>query len=164
MRLEIFPANIRLEDILKSPFIFVFKRLLQNVFKTFWSRRIYSLYPYVFRRCLQDNFKMSWSRPINWSWLYVLNSLRDVLKMLKNAEKCLKTSCKNDFKTSWRRLQDVFKTSSRHFHDVLLKLLEEIFKISWRRLAKTFSRHLQDIFRRFEYIFSYKTSSVYLQE
>ena len=87
------PPNIRLdEDILKTSFVFVFKRLYQDehihlshtssedVFKTSWSRPLYSSWPYV--------FKTSWSRPINSSWPYV-------------------------FKTFSRRLQNVFKLSSR---------------------------------------------------
>ena len=31
---EIIPANIRLEDVLKTYFVFVFRRSLQDVFKT----------------------------------------------------------------------------------------------------------------------------------
>ena len=63
------PQNIRLdEDILKTSFVFVFKRLYQDehihlshtssedVFKTSWSRPLYSSWSYV--------FKTSWSRPI----------------------------------------------------------------------------------------------------
>ena len=38
-----FPANIRLdEDVLKTSFVFVFRRRLEDVFKTSWSRRICS--------------------------------------------------------------------------------------------------------------------------
>ena len=74
--------------------------------------------------------------------------------------------------TSSRRLQDVFKTSSRLLQDVLPRLLQDvlqkrlqdIFKTSSRRFQdvfKTFSRRVQDIFktysRRFEDFF--KTSS-----
>ena len=37
------PANIRLdEDVLKTSFVFVFRRRLEGVFKTSWSRRICS--------------------------------------------------------------------------------------------------------------------------
>ena len=67
------PANIRLDE---------------DVFKTSWSRRIYSPDSYVFRRRLQDVSKTS-SR-----------HLQDVFKMFR------------------KRLQDVFKTSSRCFQDV----------------------------------------------
>ena len=50
------PANIRLdEDILKTPFVFVFRRHLEDVFKT-------NMFALALR--LQDVFKTSWSRPI----------------------------------------------------------------------------------------------------
>ena len=105
---DAFPANIRLdEDVLKTSFVFVFRRRLQDVLiktnmfalalrlqKTSWSRPIYSSWPYVFKtssRRFQDVFKTSSRR------------FQDVFK----------TSCKNVFKTSSRRLQDVFKTPSR---------------------------------------------------
>ena len=58
-------------------------------------------------------------------------------------------SCKNVSKTSSRRLQDVFKTSSRHPAKTSSRHLQDVFKM--------FSRHLQDIFktfwRRFEDVF-----------
>ena len=58
----------RPEDVLKTSFIFVFRRRLQDVLKTSWSRPIYSSWPYVFKtssrhlqdvlqRYLQDVFK-----------------------------------------------------------------------------------------------------------
>ena len=41
--LSSYPANIRLdEDVLKTSFVFVFRRPLEDVFKTSWSRRICS--------------------------------------------------------------------------------------------------------------------------
>ena len=43
---------------------------------------------------------------------------------------------------SSRRLQDVFKTSSR---DVLSVPLQDVFKTPSRHLTKTSSRHLQDV-------------------
>ena len=61
-------------------------------------------------------------------------------------------------KTSWRRLdqeeyvrlsltslEDVFKTSSRRFQDILPRRLQDVLKTSSRRLAKISSRHFQDI-------------------
>ena len=59
-----------------------------------------------------------------------------------------------------RRLQDVFKTSSRHHQDVFkifwIRLqvffktsLRRLTKTPSRRLAKTFSRHLQEVFKTF---------------
>ena len=76
-----YPANIRLdEDVLKTSFVFVFRRRLQDVLiKT-------NIFTLLIR--LQDVFKKSWWRPIYSSWLCV-------------------------FKTSSRRFQDVFNTSSR---------------------------------------------------
>ena len=88
----------RLEDILKTPFVFIFKGRLQDVFKTSWSRRIYPPLSHVFRRRLQDIFKMSC--------------------VLQNV---FKTSCKGVFKT----LQYVsssntvlFNTSSRRIRHI----------------------------------------------
>ena len=58
---------------------------------------------------------------------------------------CLQKTCSRHLvKTSSRRLQDVFKTSSRHLQDALKTSsgrLQNIFKIS--------SRHLQDVFKTF---------------
>ena len=51
--------------------------------------------------------------------------------------------------TSSRRLQDVFKTSSRHLQDVLPRHFQGVFKTFSRRLVKTSSRHLQDVFKMF---------------
>ena len=63
-----------------------------------------------------------------------------------------KTSCKNIFKTSSRRLKDVLKTSSRRLQDVLKtssrrleKRLQVVFMTSSRRLAKIASRHFEDV-------------------
>ena len=90
-----FPGNIRLNED-------VFSLRLQ---KTSWRRLDQDEYVRLSLTSSEDVFKTFWSRPIYSSWPYV-------------------------FKTSSRRLQDVFKTSSR-------------------RLAKTSSRHLQDIFKTY---------------
>ena len=50
--------------------------------------------------------------------------------------------------TTSRRLQDVFKTSSRHLQDMLPRSLQDVFKTSSRRLAKASSRHLQVVFQK----------------
>ena len=125
----------RLEDVLKTSLVFVFRKRLwvlssEDVFKTSWSRRIYSPYSYVFRRHLQDVFKTSSSRPTYSSWSYV-------------------------FKKSSRRFQDVFKTFSRRFQDVLKTSStrpQDVSKMFWKRLQdvfKTSSRRLQDIFKTY---------------
>ena len=85
------PANIRLdEDVLKTSFVFIFRRRLQDV--------LIKANMFTLALCLQKTSsrrlqETSWSRPIYSSWLYV-------------------------FKTSSRHLQDVFKTSSRHLQDI----------------------------------------------
>ena len=66
-------------------------------------------------------------------------------------------------KTSWRCLEDVLKTSSRHLQDILVKTnifvlaicLQDVFKTSWKNVFKASSRRLQDIL---------KTSSWHLQD
>ena len=89
------PANICLdEDVLKTSFVFVFRRRLQDVFKTSLSRPIYSSWPYV-------------------------------------------------FKTSSRRFQDVFKTSSR----LLAKMSSRRFQDVQNVLGNTILRHLGDVFK-----------------
>ena len=115
-----YPANIRLdEDVLKTSFVFVFGRRLQDVFKTSWSRQICSPQPYVFRRRLQDGLGQD---------QYIclghmsLRRLEEVFKTSsRRFEDLLQTSSKRlqgVFKTFWRRNQDVFKISSRRFQGV----------------------------------------------
>ena len=104
------PANICLdEDVLKTSFVFVFRRRLdqdeyvrlsltssKDVFKTSWSRPKYSSWLYVFRtssRRFQDVFK---------------TSCQDVLS--RRLQDVFKTSCKNVFKISSRRFQDVLSS------------------------------------------------------
>ena len=94
----IFPANIRLdEDFLKTSFVFIFRRRLQDVLiKT-------NMFSLALR--LQ---KTSWSRPIYLSWPYVFKtSSRRLQDVLKTSSRCLqdifKTSYKNIFKTFSRR-------------------------------------------------------------
>ena len=103
------PANIRLdEDVLKTSLVFVFRRRLQDVFKTSWSRRIYSPYSYVFRKRVQD---ILWKR-LQDVFKTFSRRLQDIFKMLwKRLQDVLKTSS--------RYLQGIFKTSSRRFHNVL---------------------------------------------
>ena len=134
----------RLKDVLKTSFVFVFKRRLQDVLvKTnifVLSIRLQDVFK-TFSRRLQDVFK-TFSR-----------RLQDIFKT--SCQDVFKTSCKNVFKTSSRRLQDVFKTSSRrlantswrHLQDVLktyhqvklflLTSLWEVFNMFVRRTAKT---------------------------
>ena len=106
----ILPANIRLdEDVLKTSFLFAFKRRLQNVLM---MKNIFLL---IIR--LQ---KTSWSRPIY-------------------------SSCPYIFKTSSRRLQDIFKTSSRRRAKTFWRRLQNIFKTSRKYVFKTSSRRFEDV-------------------
>ena len=84
------PANIRLDE---------------DVFKTSWSRRIYSPYSYVFTRRLQEVF-------IKITIFVLVIRLQDVFKTFSK-------HLQDVFKMFRKRLQDVFKTSSRCFQDVL---------------------------------------------
>ena len=118
--------------LLKTSFILVFKRRLQDVLiKT-------NIFALLIR--LQ---KTSWSRPIYSSWSYVFKTCS------RRFQDVFKTSCQDDFKTSSRHFEDVFKTFSRRLQDILLRRFEVIFKTSSKRLAKTSSRHLQDVFKTF---------------
>ena len=118
-----FPANIRLdEDVLKTSFVFVFKTS---------SRRLdQDEYVRLSLMSSEDVFKTSWSRPIYSSWLYVFKQpSRSFAKTSsRRFQDAFKTSCKKVFKTSSRRLQDVLKTSS--------KRPQTIFKTSSRRIIK----------------------------
>ena len=139
-----------LEKVLKSSFVFVFRKRLQDVFKTSWSRRIYSPNSHVFRRHLQNVF-------IKTNIIVLVIRLQDVFNMflrrLQNAlPRHLQKSLQDVFKTSSRCLQDVLKTSSRslqgdlprHLQDVLQKRLQDIFK-TFQGVFKTSSRRLQDV-------------------
>ena len=83
------PANIRLdEDVLKTSFVFIFRRRFQDVF----------IKTNIFVLIIRLDHTSS-------------RSLQDVLKT--SSRRLAKTSCKSVFKISSRRLQDVLKTSSR---------------------------------------------------
>ena len=73
-----YPANIRLddEDVLKTSFVFVFRRRLEDVFKTSWSRPIYSSWLYVFKTSSRRLAKTS-SRHLQ---VVLQGCLQDVLK------------------------------------------------------------------------------------
>ena len=110
------PANIHLdEDVLKTTF-----RLRPQ--KTSSRRLDQDEYIRLSHTSSEDVFKTSWSRPIYSSWLYVFKTfsrrLQDVLRKLLY----------DIFKTSSRHFEEVFKTSSRHLQDVLQRCLQDVFK------------------------------------
>ena len=109
---------------MKMFYVFVFRRRLQDVFKT--NMLVLTLH-------LQ---KTSWSRPIYSSWSYVFKTtsrrFQDVLP--RRLQDVLQKRIQDDLKTSSRRLQDVLQ---RYFQDVfktyhqvklfLLTCLREVF-------------------------------------
>ena len=104
--------------LMKTFFVFVFRRRLQDV--------LIKTNMFAFDLRLQDVFKTSWSRPMYSSWLYAFKtSSRRFQDVFKTSSRHLE-----------KRLQDIFKTSSRHFEDV---------KMSSRRLTKISLRRFQDV-------------------
>ena len=86
----------RLEDVLKTSFVFVFRRHLQDVFKTSWSRPIYLFWLYAFMtssRHLED---------------VLLRRFQDIFKTSQ-----LNCSCWHVFKMSSRRIQNVSEMHSK---------------------------------------------------
>ena len=79
----------------------------------------------------EDIFKNSWSRPKYLSSSYVLKTFS-------------KTSSKNVFKTSSRRLQ----TLSRHLQDILQRCLQDVFK-THHQVKLFLLTHLRDVFNTF---------------
>ena len=134
------PTNIRLdEDFLKTSFVFIFRRRLQDVLiktnmfalalrlqKTS-SRRLgqdqYIRLGHTSSRRLQDVFK---------------KSCQDVSRRLQDV---FKTSCKNVFKTSSRRLQDVLQ---RYLQDVF-KTYHQVKLFLLTRLRELFNTFLMCI-------------------
>ena len=151
-----FLLNIPLEEsFLKTSFAFVFRRRLQDVFKTSWSRQIYSPYSNVFRRRFEDVLTKT-----NMFTLFI--RLQDVLKTSsKLFQDFFKESSRRFAKTFSRRLQDiknVFKVSSRCLQDIFktsckttVRRLPNVFKMSCKNAFKTSSRHLAKMSsRRFQ--------------
>ena len=69
--------------------------------------------------------------------------LQNVLKtssryVLKTSSTCLQRNNFTSFKTSWRRLEDVFKT----YWKIKNCYAEDVFKTSWRHVLKTSWRHV----------------------
>ena len=96
----------------------------EDVFKTSWSRSIYSPWPYVLRRRLENvliemNMFVLVIRLAEMSWTRVQNML--------------KKSCKDVFKTFSRRLQDILSS----YKLFLLTHLQDVFNTLLTYIAKT---------------------------
>ena len=144
------PANIPLdEDVLKTFFVFVFKRRFQDVLT---KTNIFAL--------LISLQKRSWSRTTYLSWLYVFKTfsilLQDVSKM--SWLYAFKTSSRLLQDVFQKRFQDIFNTSSRRLEDLFQKRLQDIFKTSCKNVFKTSSRRLTKMYsRRFQDVSSTQT-------
>ena len=123
----------RLEDVLKTSFVFVFRWRLDpdeyvRLSLTSSEDVLVKTNIFVLAIRLQD----------------VLNTfsrrLEDVLKT--SWQDVFKTSSKRLAKTSSRCLQNVFKTSSRRLAKTSSKRLQDIFKTSCKDIFKTFSRRI----------------------
>ena len=127
----------RLEDVLKTSFVFVFRRRLQDMLiKTNLLTLLIRLQKMSLRR-LQDVL-------IKTNIFVLAIRLQDLFKTFsKRLQEVFKTSLRRLAKTSSRHLQDVFKTlaktSSRHLQGVL--------KTIWIRLQDVLQRNLQDNFK-----------------
>ena len=86
----------------------------------------------------EDVFKTLWSRPTYSSWSYFLKTSSGCFEDVFN------TSSGSLGKTSFRRFQDVFKTSCKN----VFKTSQDIFKTSSRCLAKMF----HDVFKTYHYL------------
>ena len=110
-------ASVFMKTSFMTSFVFVFRRCLQNVFKTSWSRRIYLPQSYVFKTTSRRLDQGGYIRLGHMFW--------------RRLEDIFRTSCENVFKTSSTRLED-FLIMSWTF-------LQDIFNAP-RRLFKKYSR------------------------
>ena len=125
------------------PFVFFFKKSLEDVKAVFIMTNIFALVirlQKTSRRLDQDKniclIHMSSKR------------LQDVL--LWRSQDVLRKRLEDFFKTSWRCLEDVLTKSWRCFQDILMKSCQEVFQTSSKLLQDilqrlTFSRRLQDV-------------------
>ena len=117
------PANIRFdEDVLKTSFIFIFRRRLQDVF---------------IKTNIHFTHASSEDVLIKTNILVLVILPQDVFKMSsRRLQDVLKAYCQDVFKTSSRHLQDVlknfyvFKTSSIYLQDVFKTFSRRIIKLN----------------------------------
>ena len=159
-----------LEDVLKRCFVFVFRRRLQEVFKTAWSRRIYSSLSYIFGRHFAQYqyirlgynvFKTSSRRLAKTSTKRLQDALlkSNIFVLVVASSRRLQKVFKTSSRRFARHLQEVFKTSSPANISCFPQRLEDVFSVTvlhlpWR-LQDVFKTYLQDVF---------KTSSRHLRE
>ena len=126
-----YPANIRLdEDVLKTSFVFVFRRRLDQ-----------DEYIRLSHSSSEDVLKTS-SRRLDQDQCICLGDMS--FRRLQDVFKTFSRRLQDVSKTSSRPLQGVFKTYSRRFEDVL--------KMSLRHLRDILQRYLQDVFKAFHQV------------
>ena len=135
----------RFEDGLKTFFVFVFRRHLDQ-----------DEYVHLIHASSEDNLKTSWSRPIYSSWSYVFKTssrrLQNILKMSsRHSQEVFKTSSRRLQDVLQKRLQDISKTSSRRLQDIFKTFSRCIIKLncSWLHNFKTSSRRIQNVFKTY---------------
>ena len=122
-------ASIGLDkDPLKTFFVFVFRRCLQDVLI---KAKIIALVIHLYRtfsRGLQDVL-------IKENIFILVIYLQGIFKSFsRNLQDVLQKCLQEIFKTSWRRFEDILKTSSKRLQNVLQRFLPDMFK--------TFSRYI----------------------
>ena len=133
-----YPANICLdEDVLKTSFVFVFSRRLQDVFKTNMFALALRLQKTPSKR-LQDVL-------VNTNIFVLTIRLQDAFKTFSRG---FKTSSRRLPETSSRHLQNVLKTSSKRLQDAL----KNVFKTSSRSLQDILQRYLHEGFKTYHQV------------
>ena len=128
---------VGLQDVLKTSWWHVLKMPLRYVLKT-PSRHVLKM---PLTRLQRNNFtssRTSWRRLAKTSWRPLARRLEDALK----DEKLLRS--RRLAKTSWRRLEDVFKTSRKTSSRRLGRRKIVTLKVCWRHILKTY---LEDVFK-----------------
>ena len=160
------------QGVLKTSFVFIFRRRLQDVLKTS-SRRLgqdqYIRLGHMSSRRLQDVFKRSSRRfqdIFKTSAKLSSRHLQDVFKTSsRRLQNVFKASCKSVFKTSSRCFQGILKESSRHLQVVLQRYIEDVFKNYHQvKLLLLMFIHKWDLHTEFNLGFPELNSGYFLRE
>ena len=124
-------SSRHLQDVFKT-----FWKCFQDVFKTFSRHLDQDEYICLIHTSSEDVFKTSWSRPIYSSWSYIFKtSSRRLAKMSsKRLQEVFKTSSRLLAKISSRRFQDV-SSSYTVLVNKFSRCLQEVFTTFLRRTA-----------------------------
>ena len=130
-------ASQQIFVLMKTPGRRLLSPCSDDVFKTYWSKRIYSPYTYVFRRRLDQDRYIRLGHTSSIRFLAKLS-----LRLLQGA-----------FKVFWRHIEDILKILSRNSCH-LLGGLGDVFKTTSKRPKKMSSRLLlltclQDVFETY---------------